>query len=224
MEKWSIKFVINSYTSFDERIMVNNIEFFRESGLNYAQFEVEANYLEDAEKHASDNLKKVMIAMGFTLGQVFRAAIIDTVQIDNQSQGTGMSYLTSRLIVTHKFPKEKISDIEGILRLASNDDKVNRILELSNLIEANSWVNLYRIVEIISNDIDVVSKGWVSKNKIELFRRTACSPDVIGIEARHGISVGQPPKNPMSHEEATYLMKDLRQKWIDAKRAIFENC
>lgn len=84
------------------------------------------------------------------------------------------------------------------------------------------WVELYRLFEVIESDVpshEMVAKGWISKNKISDFKRTACSPEAIGDLARHGKSIGDPPSRPMKLSEARGLVDDILKKWLLLKES-----
>ncbi|MDZ7694391.1 MAG: hypothetical protein U5K69_25255 [Balneolaceae bacterium] len=82
-------------------------------------------------------------------------------------------------------------------------------------------LDLYRIYEVIEEDIGSKEKiddlGLASKTRIKLFKRTANSSQVLGSKARHGHRKHEPPKNPMSLEEAEALIKKLIIQWVNHK-------
>jgi hypothetical protein len=110
--------------------------------------------------------------------------------------------------------------IKQWMALALSNDavaKVLRILSSGTL----DWVNLYRILEIIATDVrgfeSIVSNGWGTNASIKLFKRTANSPDAVGIDARHGATTTQPPAKPMSISEAQALINSIVHAWLRAK-------
>src|SRR6185295_15206367 len=64
--------------------------------------------------------------------------------------------------------------------------KVFRILAGGTL----DWVNLYRIFELIGDDVGgvdrIAANCWATKASIKLFKRTSNSPGALGLDARHG--------------------------------------
>lgn len=111
-------------------------------------------------------------------------------------------------------PKKEDKFLYRFLAAADRSAAVNRVLKLVGSKELN-WVNLYRIYEIISADVDSISqKGWASENDLTLFRRTANHPRSVGEEARHGVSPAEPPAYPMQLAEAEALLKGVIGKWI----------
>lgn len=104
------------------------------------------------------------------------------------------------------------------LLLAQEDEKVKKVIHFLTSYEHN-FINLYKIYEIIQDEVGskITKDGWVIKKKVDNFTRTVNHPDVIGYEARHGISKLEPPKNPMSLSEAKNLIIDIAKKWLDWK-------
>ena len=56
--------------------------------------------------------------------------------------------------------------------------------------------------------------GWISQRDAVLFNRTANSFSVLGIDARHGTDVGQPPADPMPLSKARALVVGLVDSWL----------
>jgi hypothetical protein len=107
--------------------------------------------------------------------------------------------------------------------LALNTPSVANVLRI-NALAPLDWINLYRILEIISKDVGGIrvidSRGWMPRGSVTLFKRTANSADVLGLEARHGIQndKDKPPSNPMTITEARRLLRILTWHWLQSKR------
>jgi hypothetical protein len=105
------------------------------------------------------------------------------------------------------------------LELAATDDSVAGVLE--RLRDPHSWGGLYNIYEIIRDDVGgdgaLAAKGWVTGRMLTRFRRTACSPKVLGRKARHGTQSAEPPPDPITDSEASELIHSLVRAWVDAK-------
>lgn len=114
------------------------------------------------------------------------------------------------------YPDDKISDF---VKAGSSNATINKVLKLSSNLE--NWVNLYRIYEVIEEDIgskeEIANFGWASVKRIKLFKRTANSSEAIGSKARHGHKKYKPPKNPMSLKSAKALVKNLIIHWVKHK-------
>lgn len=217
LRHWIVKFIVNSYTYFTEKIIISDISFFREGEINYAGVKVDANSQEEAEKIAYDRITNVVQAMSLLLKQEFKVAIISTHEFNSPSSKQGSYCIRGCVDIVNPFPIEVLTEVQTIESLARKDSKVKKVIRLMNFSDAYSWVNLYRICEIITDDIDIVKEGWISKRKLKLFKRTACSPTCIGREARHGIPVGDPPRKPMEHEDAKQIIYSIIKSWIENK-------
>lgn len=111
-------------------------------------------------------------------------------------------------------PPSKYVDVPDLFSLALGHEKLRTVLELWCR-EEQDWVNLYRIFEIIKCDsARNFGKLGPSMRELELFGHTANSPAAIGMEARHGVSRGSPPENPMSLERAHDLIDHLIKGWV----------
>jgi hypothetical protein len=113
-----------------------------------------------------------------------------------------------------------VSDMVTWTKLAETETAVHRVLELYGKNECD-WVNLYRIYEVIRADCGgehaLINRKWVAKDEIKLFTRTANSPDVTGLDSRHGVSNNHPPRSPMQLKTARQLIKTLTTVWINSK-------
>lgn len=126
--------------------------------------------------------------------------------------------------VTYKDGTEEIHNpadpVMNWIKLGLTDDPaIKKVFDLVNY-DFDSWVGLYNICEAIQESIDgsIPKKGWCSENKSGLFGRTACSPEAVGVKARHSNKKRYPaPKNPMTHDEAKSFVKDLLTKWRKEK-------
>jgi hypothetical protein len=86
----------------------------------------------------------------------------------------------------------------------------------------NTWVNLYRVLEAISDEIperEMVAKGWASAPEIEAFTASANHVAVTGDESRHGKSSGTPPQRTINHQQAQNLIKRIVAAWLRDREA-----
>ena len=69
------------------------------------------------------------------------------------------------------------------LAIAGKSEAVAKVLRLIAG-EVLDWVNLYRILEIIAEDVGgpdaIASAGWATKGSLRLFKHTANSPGALG--------------------------------------------
>ena len=102
----------------------------------------------------------------------------------------------------------------AVAERSTNAAKVLRLFGSCN----NDWVNLYRIYEVIENEVGginiIVKKNWATKASIKLFKHTACSVSAVGDLARHGKELTTPPEKPMQLPEAKALIKTIFFNWI----------
>jgi len=118
---------------------------------------------------------------------------------------------------------QQVSQPEPILSwvvAARQDPNVAKALRLFGA-GTHDWVNLYRIYEVIENDVgsisNIVKKGWATRKAIERFKHTANSPGAIGDESRHGKQASKPPKAPMTLSEAKSLVETILHNWLRMK-------
>jgi hypothetical protein len=105
-----------------------------------------------------------------------------------------------------------------IMNLAFSNSDVAKVLRLLAAQDAESWVGLYRIFEVIEcsagGSAALLTKGWGSHADLRRFKHSANSVHVAGDAARHGAEANPPPKAPMSIEEARVYVTNLRESWL----------
>ncbi|MGX6444259.1 hypothetical protein ACWM35_13715 [Neobacillus sp. K501] len=119
-----------------------------------------------------------------------------------------------------KDDEESISIHSNWIKLSLKDENVKTVIrQLSYGID--SWVNLYRILEVVEGDLgkkhNVASKGWTTKKQRDLFKHTANNPHALGDHARHGWTNDDPPKNPMELNEAKNMIRNVLIGWFNLK-------
>ena len=83
--------------------------------------------------------------------------------------------------------------------------------------QATTWINLYKIYEIIRDDIgDKKIISILTKHKLSRFTGTAQSKKQIGDDARHASNKYQGHADPMTIEEANELVKKLIIEWVES--------
>jgi hypothetical protein len=107
------------------------------------------------------------------------------------------------------------------MQLAAVDSAVAKVLRLQSLKESRSWVGLYRIYEVIEADVGgqeaLKLRSWGTASDLKRFRHSANSVAVAGDTARHGKEPQQPPRQPMSQEEAATYVERMVQCWLTCK-------
>lgn len=104
--------------------------------------------------------------------------------------------------------------------VAINNGTVASVFE--RLSDPDSWSGLYNIYEIVRADVggddEIVSRKWANKAQCVRFRRTACSPEILGPRARHGVQTQEAPTQPMDLPEASAFIRSLVQRWVTEMR------
>ena len=107
-------------------------------------------------------------------------------------------------------PKGGEPDISKIIPLALKDNAVAKALRLCS--RDLDWVNLYRIYEVIEEDM-----GGLASTELDIFTGMANNSSVSGDQARHGKMKVRAPKNTMHLADAQHLIKRTLREWIHNK-------
>jgi hypothetical protein len=115
-------------------------------------------------------------------------------------------------------PRSKV-----LLERAVADTAIAKVLRLLSASDAMTWVGLYRIREVIEDDVGgrhvLEKQGWGSVDDLKRFKHSANSVQVGGDKSRHGKEPQLPPKNPMTSAEAEAYVKCIVQAWLASKGA-----
>lgn len=110
--------------------------------------------------------------------------------------------------------------VQEWVNLGLSDPKVAKALRLFGTEDYN-WVNLYRLYEVIEDDVGgmdkIIKRRWVTKGAIKHFKHTANSPTATGDASRHGKESTTPPSNPMELGEARALIEMILHNWLRFK-------
>jgi hypothetical protein len=110
-----------------------------------------------------------------------------------------------------------------LLQLATGDAAIAKVLRLLSASDAVTWVGLYRIHEVIEDDMGgqhkLEKQGWGSAGDLRRFKHSANSVQVGGDKSRHGKEPQVPPKDPMTLAEAEAYAKYIVQAWLASKGA-----
>ena len=134
-----------------------------------------------------------------------------------------------------KIVSAKVTDSQGnvvsiplprttmVYRLAWKDLAVAKVMRLLASPDCKSWVNLYRIYEVVEADVGGESllqkQAWGSSRDLKRFKHSANSVTVAGDSARHGKEFASPPPWPMSISYADDYVKCLLHAWLASKGA-----
>ena len=104
------------------------------------------------------------------------------------------------------------------LTVAGSNNDVEEVLDIMGRAETPNWRDLYKVYEIIEHTgtlSSAMNSAAVSQNRMSLFMRTANHEKASGRDARHSRSKQDPPKNPMTIEEARRLISALIRTWVE---------
>ncbi|RIJ85304.1 hypothetical protein RSP822_17085 [Ralstonia solanacearum] len=123
-------------------------------------------------------------------------------------------------VITRPPPASRVASLS---KLGSVDAAVAKVLRLLSDRDAMSWVGLYRIYEVIEDDVGgqhkLENRGWGPKEDLKRFKHSANSVQVGGDNSRHGKEPQAPPKNPMTLADAERYVKLMLNAWLAHKGA-----
>jgi hypothetical protein len=126
--------------------------------------------------------------------------------------------LFSPTVLIDGVPSSTPSSWEPDLALAEDDVKARAVLAFLGI--PPTWHSLYAALDVVLKDrrtrgrAGVKDWGGVSLHRLKQFTRTANSWRAIGVLARHGPEY-QPPKEPMTFEDAKELVRHIVECWLD---------
>lgn len=126
--------------------------------------------------------------------------------------------ITAKLMAMEDKESNQITVTKSFFKAALKDEGVAKLLRLKT--KGNDWVNLYRIYEVIEEDIGsrvIVARGWAKNSELKAFTSSSNNSRVSGDEARHGKIKYGVPKKTISHTEAIHLIDSITRKWLSYK-------
>ena len=133
-------------------------------------------------------------------------------------EGTVTNMDAGGKVITKPAP---VSRTVTLVKLAAVDLAAAKVMRLFTSPEYRTRVGMYRIYEVIEADVGGESafkrRAWRSTTDLRRFKHSANSISVAGDSARHGKEVGQPPRHPMSVDEAAAYLNDVLQLWLSSK-------
>jgi len=115
-----------------------------------------------------------------------------------------------------KVVEEYPSKMEGWVSKAWTDESVRDALHFFNEI---NWWNLYKVFEIIRDDVGGKTQVYkiIDKDELECFEEVAQRRDLLGDNARHASKSRKQPSKKMTLEEASNTIIKLFETWINSK-------
>jgi hypothetical protein len=103
---------------------------------------------------------------------------------------------------------------QSVLERAHADQHLEEVLSLWS--SERTWPRLYRILEEVEEHLgeDVDDAGFCSHAERERFTRTANTAEVAGPDARHAGGQFEPPRNPMTRDEAEEFVGRILQRVV----------
>lgn len=193
------------------------------------------NFLKDAKdvkNKASEILDLVNGAARLDLGMRKPLSVAHVIKVKDDGTRVVFVEVSATVTVTSRVTASVVgvdgtvqevrqaSPIPSWVALAQHDENVAKVLRLFGT-GIHDWVNLYRIYEVVENDIgsisNIVKKGWATGKAVKRFKHTANSPSSIGDESRHGKQSSKPPEDPMTLSEAKSLIETILHNWLRTK-------
>jgi len=158
---------------------------------------------------------------GIELGEVYK---VD----ENGHQDVYMTFSANISVASANSPTIKIESSDGTVEIHNPYDGISNLYQKSKgntakekalrLISSSAnlnWSDLYRIFEVVENDVGTSQvTSWLSNALVERFTHSANSVTAAGDQARHGKEKTKPPKNPMPIDEARSMIFTILRKWI----------
>lgn len=152
--------------------------------------------------------------------EVLGATVIDEEMqniVSNYRQNSFSGVVTIRTELNNENKAE--NSLENWIELSEIDENIRKVFRLLSY-GLDSFVNMYRVCEIIKNDL---GKSYlrileIEKREIDRFTGSANRSDASGDLARHGYLPGEPMKqSPMNISEAYDFIYQMIYKWIHYK-------
>jgi hypothetical protein len=178
----------------------------------------------EAIKAAADRLVEVVNGAARLLYPKFKAVSYTSVtRLKQDGTREGVDYLTAQVgptVSTALIPGDRT--LSDWIEIGLGDDDVARAFYLYGSLEPG-WKNLYMVIEVIEDDLGgenaLLNSGLPSVADIKRLKQTANSYRALGREARHATLVTDPPKSPMTLEQANTVVRNLMRAWLLSKRA-----
>ena len=125
---------------------------------------------------------------------------------------------TATVLDAHGSPKPPPAPLAPTyISLAAGNEDVTEVLQLLAKSDGPSFSDLYKIHEIVEHtghSKSAMGSAGISKATMSRFTRTANHQTASGPESRHARSSGQPPKDPMTVDEARTMIRQLVTEWM----------
>ena len=132
--------------------------------------------------------------------------------------GRGHMTATATVLDAHGNPKPPPPPpAPAYISLAAGNQDVAEVLQLLAKPDGPSFADLYKIHEIVEHTghgKSALGSAGISKAAMSRFTRTANHQAASGSGSRHARSSEQPPKDPMTVDEARTMIRQLVTEWL----------
>ncbi|MEA1961904.1 MAG: hypothetical protein U9N81_11660 [Bacillota bacterium] len=174
-------------------LKLNNRFFIKSEGFN------ECEYVEEVLRQGEEIIKIINGIAEVNLSLSSKIEVLGATVIDEEMQNIVKNYRHSSLegVITIRSElnneNKPENSLENWIELSEIDENVVKVFKLLNY-RLDSFFNMYRVYEIIKNDL---GKSYlrileIDKSEIDRFTGSANRPDASGELARHGYLSGEP--------------------------------
>lgn len=176
----------------------------------------------EAIKAAADQLVDVVNGAARLYYPKFEGvSYVSVTRLREDGTREGFGYLTAEVgdnVFTALGSGDKT--LSDWIEIGLSDNDVARAFFLYGSLDS-SWKNLYMVIEVIEDDLggesELIDAGMASAADIKQLKHTANSYRALGREARHATLATEPPKSPMTLEEAKGVIRELLRAWVQSK-------
>ena len=194
------------------------------------QFNLISNHV-DVKTEVEDLLKKINSSLKLLLNSSenidYKGIYYVDINGDKQFFSKPLKVeLTCRydieLIITHPDGTTDVYDpakkLVNWIKISSMDVCVEHVFDIINY-DFNSWVALYKIIEVLEKEdkYPPVRRNGKYYKELKRLKHTANSYQATKNGSRHAHKNTTPPENPMLLAEAISLIKIILNEWIDEK-------
>lgn len=151
-------------------------------------------------------------------GNVSHIVVADTVVVRSHVEAAGVVVSGS---VTSVPPAVPPALGPKFYALANSNPNVAEALSLIAAPGDLGWVDLYKLYEIVRDDLGkgqqgLISTGWITRADLSAFTGSANHPEAGGDGARHARQPGGPPNAVMTIAEAQATITRLVHRWMES--------
>jgi hypothetical protein len=146
-----------------------------------------------------------------------RVALLHIAYVDAQGRRQHMPNIGKAYIVLPVL-RSRLPDPSPFISIALSDRAAARALCLFS--HDLDWVNLYRIYEVIAEDVNnhnIINRGWATQEETRAFTASANNASVTGEHSRHGKLNNSRPRHTIQLADARHLIGRILREWLNSK-------